>query len=254
MVDMQLEHYLKRLKLPAMIRHAESIAREAEERGQSYLGFLKAVVEQEVIQREENQQKARITQANFPLLKTLESFDFTAIPSLNKQKVLALAHGDFMTKKENVICLGNSGTGKSHIATAIALSACQKGRRVRFTPVSALVDELLDAHQQHQLLRLEKKWSRFDLIVLDELGYIPFSRTGAELLFQFCSNRYEKTSLMVTSNLEFAEWNHVFGDEKLTAAFLDRLTHHAHILMMNGQSYRFRQSMRRIEKGNMQNS
>ncbi|MHB1128419.1 MAG: IS21-like element helper ATPase IstB [Bacillota bacterium] len=238
---------LKRLKLPTVAKHAESLARDAENSNLSYLDYLNALIEQEVNQREDNQQKERIRRAGFPILKTLESFDFTAVPGLNKNKVLTLSQGEFLDKKENVLCIGNSGTGKSHIASAIALSVCRKGKRVRFTTAATLVNELLAAQDNHELPRLQRTWNRYQLVVLDELGYIPFSRNGAQLLFQFCSERYERASMIITSNLEFSEWTQVFGDDKLTAALLDRLTHHAHILLMNGESYRFKQSMRRQE-------
>lgn len=242
-----LSAHLKKLKLPTVAKYAEPLARDAEENNLSYIAYLNALMEQEVSQREENQQKERIRRANFPILKTLEAFDFTALPGLNKNKVLTLSQGDFLEKKENVLCIGNSGTGKTHLAIAIALSVCRKGKRVRFTTAANLVNELLAAQDNHDLPRLQRTWSKYDLVVIDELGYVPFSRTGAQLLFQFCSERYERASMIITSNLEFSEWTQVFVDDKLTAALLDRLTHHAHILLMNGESYRFRQSMRRQE-------
>ncbi|MBM7867090.1 ATP-binding protein [Heliobacterium gestii] len=244
---LRLQSCLKRLKLPTVARHAEALAREAEESRQGYLEYLCLLLETEVCQREENQQKARIQQARFPLIKTLDTFDFSAMPSLSKPKILTLAQGEFIDKKENVILIGNSGTGKTHLATAIAHAACRQRKRVRFVHAATLVDELLAAQAEHRLTKVEKQWRQHDLIVIDELGYIPFSKTGAELLFQFCSAFYERASLLVTSNLEFAEWTQIFGNDKLTAAFLDRLTHHAHILLMNGESYRFRQSMKRLE-------
>lgn len=243
-----LEDYLRRLKLPTIRRQYEAIARDAAEHNQSYEEFLLAVLEQEVRQREENQLRQRLRQAGFPILKTLDSFEFTAIPALNKPKVLMLAQCDFVAQRENVLIVGNSGTGKSHLATALGACACRKGYRVRFWTAAALVQELLAAQHEHRLLRLEKQWLRTHVVVLDDVGYVPFSSTGAELLFQFLSAMYERGSLVVTSNLEFSEWTRVFGDDRLTAALLDRLTHRAHILPMNGESYRFKESLRRQEE------
>ena len=154
-----------------------------------------------------------------------------------------------MKNKENVIFLGNSGTGKSHLATGLGIELVQNGYKVKFITASELVDELLMANEEHKLGALEKKWLKFDTIIVDELGYVPFSKIGAELLFQFFSSRYERASVIITTNLEFTEWTTLFGDEKMTAALLDRLTHKSHILLLNGESYRFRQSMKQRENG-----
>ena len=243
-----LDDYLKRLKLPTIRRLYAEVARDAAEHNQTYEEFLQALVEHELRQREDNQLRERVRQAGFPVMKTLDSFDFSLIPSLNKPKVLMLAQAGFVAQRENVLLVGNAGTGKTHLATALAVCACRKGHRVRFWRAAALVDELLAAQHEHRLGRLEKQWLRTDLVVLDDVGYTPFSATGAELLFQFLAARYERGSLMITSNLEFSEWTRVFGDERLTAALLDRLTHRAHILPMNGESYRFRESLRRQQE------
>lgn len=240
-----LKTYLKQLRLPTILKNYEALAREAAETNQTFEEFLCCLVEQEVIQREDNNLKRRLKYARFPTTKTLETFDFTAIPSLKKNKVLQLSRGGFIEETENIILIGNAGTGKTHLATALAMNACRQGHKVRFYNVAGLVNELILAQSEHQLLRFEKQWLGYDLIVLDELGYIPFSTLGAQLLFQFCSSRYERGSIIITTNLEFAEWTQVFGEEKLTAALLDRLTHKSHILEMNGDSYRFKQSLNR---------
>lgn len=240
-----LEEYLKRLKLPTVRKHYESIARDAAEHNRSFAEYLMALLELEVRQREENQLRQRLRQAGFPVLKHLAAFDFAAVPTLNKQKVLLLAQAEFVARKENVLLVGNSGTGKTHLATALGACACRRGYRVRFWTAAALVQELLAAQHEHRLYRLEKQWLRTDLVVLDDVGYVPFSSTGSELLFQFLAARYERGALVVTSNLEFSDWTRVFGDDRLTAALLDRLTHRATILPMNGESYRFRESLRR---------
>ena len=242
-----LESYLKRLKLPAIARSYMEIARDASERNSSYIEYLLALVEQEVIHREEASLRRRIKQARFPYIKTLEDYDFSLIPSLNKNKVLLLAQGDFVDKKESVIFLGNPGTGKTHLSIALGLCALRKGKKVRFYTANGLANELLEAQQEYRLVRLEKQWLAQDLVILDEIGYVPFTKTGAELLYQFCASRYERGSMIVTTNLEFSQWAEVFGDERMTAALLDRLTHRAHILVLNGESYRFRESMRKQE-------
>lgn len=240
---MLIDAYFKQLKMPQAAKVYRSMAREAQDNNLTYEQFLLGILEQEITQREQNALQRRIRLATFPIVKTLDTFEFMAVPSLNKPKVLALAEGDFIKEHENLIMVGNAGTGKTHLATAIAYSACRKGYRVKFYTAAGLVNELLTAQHEYRLSRLEKQWLAPDLVILDELGFVPFSKAGAELLFQYCSARYERGSLIITTNLEFAKWTEVFGDEQLTAALLDRLTHRSHILNMNGESYRFRQSL-----------
>jgi len=243
--DVRLAAYLKTLKLPVVSRQYKSVAQEAEAAGRSYVEFLAALLEQEILQREQNGVQLRVQHARSPYPKTLDAFDFTALPSLNKAKVLALTHCEWVGQRENVLMVGNAGTGKTHLAIALGIAACRAGKRVRFYTAASLVNELIAAQQDRSLHRLERSWRRWDLVIVDELGYIPFSATGGQLLFNFCSERYERGSLLITSNLAFARWTEVSGDEKLTAALLDRLTHRSHILPMNGESYRFRESLRR---------
>jgi DNA replication protein DnaC len=187
----------------------------------------------------------RIRAARFPAVKSLDSFDFPAIPSLNKALVLELARGEYVERRENVIALGNSGTGKTHVALGLGLAACQRGLSVGFTTAAALVHELLEARDEKRLLRLQKQLAGYKLLIIDELGFVPLSKSGAELLFEIFSQRYERGSTLVTSNLPFDEWTEVLGGERLTGALLDRLTHHVHILEMNGESYRLQASRRR---------
>jgi len=243
--NLLLAHHLKQLRLPTIAKQYASLAREAVEHGLSYEAYLLALVEQETVTREENQRQVRMRQATFPVPKTLDTFEFHYIPSLNKHKVLALAQGEFVEKHENLLIIGNSGTGKSHIVLALGAELVQKGYKVKFITASALVEELLLAKEEHRLQSMDKQWLKYDVVICDELGYVPFSKTGGELLFQFFSGRHERRSTMITSNLDFGEWVNVFGDEKMTAALLDRITHRAHILLMNGDSYRFRQSLQR---------
>jgi DNA replication protein DnaC len=242
--DLLLREYLKRLNLSAMARELERVCREAAASNWSYESFLQELLEVQVIQREQNALKARIVGARFPIMKTLDTFDFSVASFVPKQKVLQLARGDFVEASENLILVGGSGTGKTHLATAIGICLCQKGKSVRFYTVADLVNALTEAQASHTLSRLQTQLNRIDLVVLDELGYVSLPRGAAELLFSFCASRHERRSLCITTNLEFSAWPEVFGDSRMTAALVDRLTHRAHILVMNGESYRFRQSLK----------
>jgi DNA replication protein DnaC len=247
--ELVLDHITKQLRLPTIARQYRSLAREAEERNLSYEEYLLALLESESQTREENQRQRRLKQATFPVQKTLDTYDFSLMPSLNRNRFITLAKGDFVDKKENIILLGSSGTGKTHLAISLGIEMVQNGYKTKFITASELVEELLMANAEHKLGVFEKKWLKFDVIIVDELGYVPFSKTGAELLFQFFSSRYERASVIITTNLEFAEWTNLFGDEKMTTALLDRLTHRSHIHLLNGESYRFRQSMKQRENG-----
>ena len=199
----------------------------------------------ELIERERRMVERRIRAARFPAVKGLDSFEFGAIPSLNKMLVLELSRSEYILRRENVIALGNSGTGKSHIALALGLAACQRGMAVGFATAAGLVHQLMEARDEKRLLRLQAQLAAYKLLIIDELGYVPLSPTGAELLFEVFSQRYERGSTIVTSNLPFEDWTSIFGSERLTGALLDRLTHHAHILEMNGDSCRLKQSKSR---------
>ena len=240
-----LAHHLKALKLPTFLREHDKLARQCAAEGADHPTYLLRLAELELLDRERRLVERRIRQARFPAVKSLDSFDFAAIPSLNKMLVLELARGEYVERRENVIALGNSGTGKSHVALGLGLAACQKGLTVGFTTAAALVHELLEARDERRLLRLQKQLAGYKLLIIDELGYVPLSTTGAELLFEVFSRRYERGSVLVTSNLPFDEWTSVLGAERLTGALLDRLTHHVHILEMNGESYRLQASHRR---------
>jgi DNA replication protein DnaC len=240
-----LEHHLKTLRLPTMLREYDRMARLCAVEEVDYPRYLLRMAELELLDRERRATDRRIRQAKFPVTKSLDSFDFLAIPSLNKSLVLELARSEFLLRKENVLLLGNSGTGKTHIALALGLAACQGGYRVRFTTASALVSELIEARDEKKLLRFQKQIASYQLLIVDELGFVPLSKTGAELLFEMLSQRYERGSTLVTSNLPFAEWTEILGSQRLTGALLDRLTHHVHILEMNGDSYRLKQSRRK---------
>ena len=236
-----LESYLKHLGLPAFVQQYRRLAAEATRTQASYEQFLFAVVEQEILKREQQRLQRLIRAARFPVLKDLTDFDFTAIPSLNQQMVLTLAQGRYIPAAETILLIGNPGLGKTHIASGLALAACKQGYRVRFYTAAALVNDLLQAQAEHRVNRFMTQTLKYQLVVLDELGFIPLSTVGAQLIFQFCSCVYERVAVMVTSNLRFADWTQVFGDERMTAALLDRLTHKAHILEFVGDSHRIRQ-------------
>jgi DNA replication protein DnaC len=243
-----LAHHLKALKLPSFLREHDKLARQCATEGVDHTGYLLRLAELELLDRERQMVERRIRQARFPAVKSLDSFDFAALPALNKLLVLELARCAYVERRENAIALGNSGTGKTHVALGLGLAACQKGLSVGFTTAAALVHELLEARDERRLLRLQKQLASYQLLIVDELGYVPLSTAGAELLFESLSQRYERGSVLVTSNLPFDEWTSVFGTERLTGALLDRLTHHVHILEMNGESYRLKASRRRQGK------
>jgi DNA replication protein DnaC len=243
-----LNHRLKSLRLPTVLREYGKLAKQAAAEGLDHVQFLARLIELEVIDRERRMIERRIKAAKFPAVKSLDSFDFKAIPALNKMQVLELARCEWVDRRENVIALGPSGTGKTHIALGLGLSACQKGLSVGFVTAAALVHELMEARDERRLLRLQKQMVSHKLLIIDELGFVPLSKTGAELLFELISQRYERGATLITSNLPFDEWTETFGSERLTGALLDRLTHHVSILEMNGESYRLGQSKARQDK------
>jgi len=240
-----LEHHLKQLRLPTFLREYDKVARQCAAESVDYPRYLLRLAEQELLDRERRATERRIHQARFPVVKSLDTFEFLAIPAVNKALVLELARCEFLLRRENVLLMGNFGTGKTHLALALGLSACQRGHRVRFTTTAAMVHELLEARDEKRLLRYQKQMAGYELLIVDELGFGPLSKSGAELLFEVFSQRYERGSTLVTSKLPFQEWTEVLGSERLTGALLDRLTHHVHILEMNGESYRLKQSKRK---------
>ncbi|MGA9883527.1 MAG: IS21-like element helper ATPase IstB [Candidatus Acidiferrales bacterium] len=239
-----LEHHLKQLRLPTFLREYDKVARQCAAESVDYPRYLLRMTELELLDRERRATERRIQQARFPVVKSLDSFHFLAIPSLNKALVLELARCEFLQRRENVLLLGNSVTGKTHLALALGLVACQRGHRVRFTTAAALVHELIEAQDERRLRRYQKQMASYELLIVDELGFVPLSKSCAELLFEVFSQRYERSATLVTSNLPFQEWTEVLGSERLTGALLDRLTHHVHILEMNGESYRLKESKR----------
>lgn len=240
-----LRHHLKALKLPTMHDTCEKIARRCAADNADHLAFLLQLCELELIERERRAAQRRLKAARFPNIKTLESFDFAARPSINKGLVLELTRGAYIDKRENILLVGNTGTGKTHVATALGVEACGRGKRVRFCKVVELITQLIEAREERQLIRLKSQLAKLDLLILDELGYVPASKLGAELLFDVIGNAYERTSVIVTTNLPFENWTEVLGSERLTGATLDRLTHRCHIIECNGESYRLKDAKRK---------
>ena len=245
--DILLGHHLKKLKLPTILREYEKVSRQCAAEGLDHIQFLLRLIELELIDRERRMVERRIKAAKFPAPKSLDSFDFKAIPALNKVQVLDLARCGWIERRENVIALGPSGTGKTHVALGLGLTACQKGLPVRFITAAALMHELIEARDEKRLLRLQKQMLAPKLLIIDDLGFVPLSKTGAELLFELISQRYERSSTLITTNLPCEEWTETFGSERLTGALLDRLTHHVNILEMKGESYRLNQSRARMK-------
>jgi len=241
--NLLLESHLKSLRLATFRQQYRQVAEDAARHNLDYERYLLALAEQEVAQRLLNSQQQRIKAARFPVLKELADFDFSLIPQLNKQRVLDLARGEYIAKVEPIIMVGQPGLGKSHLSLGLALAACRQCHHVRFYNAAALVNELIQAQEQHRLQKFLTTALKHQLIVLDELGFIPFSTLGAQLMFQFCASLHERVALIVTTNLAFADWPQVFGSEQLTGALLDRLTYKAHILEFIGESYRFRQRL-----------
>ena len=243
-----LEHHLKQLKMPTMLREYPLLAKSCSQEKCDYPTYLLRLCEKELMDRQKRAMDRRIQAAKFPLLKTIDSFNFSEQKSVNEPLVRELLRCEFIDQHENVLLMGNSGTGKTHLATALGFAACCGGYKVRFFGCTALVTQLLEAREDRQLQRLLKQLEKQDLLILDELGYVPFSKAGSELLFEVISRAYERQSLIVTTNLPFESWTEVCGSERLTGAMLDRLTHKVHIIEANGASYRLEQSRKRLAR------
>lgn len=240
-----LQHHLKALKLPTILSECEKVAGRCATENMDHLAFLLQLCELELIDRERRASDRRLKAAQFPNHKTLDSFEFKSQPSLNRLLITELLRGEYIDRRENILLVGNSGTGKTHVATALGIAACGQGKRVRFYRVTELITELMEAREERTLLRLKKQLSKLDVLILDELGYVPASKVGAELLFDVISTAYERLSVIVTTNLPFEHWTEVLGSERLTGAALDRLTHRCHILEASGESYRLQDAKRR---------
>lgn len=235
---------LKNLNLSNMAKSLESAVRQARESGMDYQEFLLDLTEHELNIRNQNRLKRRIKESKFPLLKTLEDYDFESAPELDRRCVRDLCRGEYIKEHKNVILLGKSGTGKTHLATALGVEACNQGIRTRFVTACGLANELIESRHERQLQKILQRYFRYGLLIVDELGYVPFSKEGSELLFQVLAERHERGSVIITSNLGFGDWNQVFGDANLTAALLDRITHRATIINCTWESFRLKESLK----------
>ena len=237
--------HLKQLRLPAMARELERLSREAAASDMNYEQFLLRLAEAELAARSANALETRIKNAAFPVAKDFDTYDFAAMPTLSRPKIPELAICEWIDQKFNCCFIGNTGTGKTHLAIALGTAACGQGQRVRFWRVTELITALREADDDRHLLRLRGHLAKLDLLVLDELGYVPASKAGAELLFDVIATAYERTSVVLTTNLPFENWTEVLGSDRLTGAALDRLTHRCHIVELAGESYRLQDAKRR---------
>ena len=244
-----IEAHAVELKLPTVRRRFRALAEEATRDQQTPTAYLAALLEAEVTERAERRERRRLIDARFPLSKRLEDFRFQDNPKVPQATIAALAQGSWIDDRESIILLGDSGTGKTHLAIALAVLACQQGRRVRFTTLAALANELQEAESRRELSRVVARYVRTELVVLDELGYLALPDSAAELVFQVISERNERASMIVTTNLPFGEWTKVFPDARLAKAVVDRLTHRAHIVDTGQESWRFRHGLARAKKG-----
>jgi len=248
-----LEHasvrqYCKTVRMPTVGANFVSLAEQAVKENHSHIQYLEALLAIECEERDRHAIENRTRDAQLPRMKTLEEFDFGQAPQIPAAKIRELAEGGYIERNEPVVLIGECGTGKSHLATGLCLAACRQKRRVRFTTAAALVNELVEAKQNNQVRRLMTRWLKYELIALDEVGYVPLADIGAEFLFQVISERAERAAIIVTTNLPFSEWTSVFPNPRLCKALLDRITDRAHIIETGTESFRFRRTMERRKK------
>jgi len=243
-----LNHYLKQLRLPTMLREYQTTAQTCSKDNKAHITYLLQLVERETFEREQRAAERRIKSAKFPVIKTLDTFDFAAQPGINKVLVRDLMRGEYLEQHENILFLGNPGTGKTHLATALGHAACAQGKRVQFMTVTGLITQLLEAREDRKLDRLLGRLGKLHLLILDEFGYVPFSKAGAELLFEVVSRAYERQSIIMTTNLPFEQWTEILVNERLTGALLDRITHRVHIIEANGESFRLKDAKKRTRR------
>lgn len=240
---------LKALKLSAMKRDLEGQIRQAKQDKLGYDEFLLNLTEIEVITRKENGYKRRLSEAKFPLVKPLDTFDFGAAPDLDARLIKELSECDYVKKSRNIIFMGKSGTGKTHLATGLGIEACRNGIRTKFVTGCGLANELIEARDERALSRLIKRYTGYGLLIIDELGYVPFSKEGAQLIFQILAERHERIPVIITTNMGFGDWTQIFGDANMTAALLDRITHKAHVINCTWESYRLKETLKHKKRG-----
>jgi DNA replication protein DnaC len=244
-----IKQHCKSLRMPMIASQFSAVAEQAVREKKSHIGYLEALLAAELEERERNTIDRRIKEAHLPRVKTLEEFDYTQSPMVSAAKMLELAEGGYIDRAEPILFIGECGTGKTHLLSGLCVAACRQKRRVRFTTAAALVNELVEAKHQLQLRRVMARWSRYDLIAIDEVGYVPLAEVGAEFLFQVIAERAEKAAVIVTTNLPFSEWTQVIPNARLCKALLDRITDRAHILETGTESYRFRRTINKHKKG-----
>jgi DNA replication protein DnaC len=243
-----IEQLCKQLRMPTVAAQFQRLAAEADDKRQSHLDYLEAVLSVEMEEREQNAIQRRLKEAHLPRIKTLEEFDFNITPQIAATKLRDLAQGSYIERAEPVLFIGDSGTGKTHLLTSLCVAACRQKRRVRFTTATGLVNELIEAQHQQMLGRALKRWSRYDVIAIDEVGYVPMAEIGAEYLFQVIADRAEKAAVLLTTNLPFSEWTKVIPNTRLCKALVDRITDQAHIIETGTESYRFRRTTMKRQK------
>lgn len=243
-----VRQYCKSVRMPVIGANFIALEEQAVREKRSHVGYLEALLAMEVEERDRHAIDNRLRSACLPRIKTLEEFDFGKAPKINAAKIRTLADGGYIDHAEPVVLIGDCGTGKTHLATGLCVAACRQKRRVRFTTAASLVNDLVEAKQHNQVKRVQMKWMKYDLIALDEVGYVPLADIGAEFLFQVIADRAEKTALIVTTNLPFSEWTNVFPNPRLCKALLDRVTDRAHIIETGTESYRFRRTVEGREK------
>jgi DNA replication protein DnaC len=247
--DATIKRHCKALRMPTVALQFHTLAEEAVREKQTHIGYLDALFTAEIEEREKNTIARRIQEARLPRVKTLEEFDYNQSPLVTAAKMRELADGGYIERAEPVLLIGDCGTGKTHLLTGLCVAACRQKRRVRFTTAAALVNELVEAKHQLQLRKVMARWSRYELIAIDEVGYVPLAEVGAEFLFQVIAERAERTAVIMTTNLPFSEWTQVIPNARLCKALLDRITDRAHILETGSESYRFRRTLDRQKKG-----
>src|SRR6266571_2980995 len=244
-----IRDYTRQLHLPTVGGQFMKLAEEAIQQKQGHVAFLEVLLRTELEERERNAIARRIQEAKFPKVKTLEEFKFEEVPHIPAAQIRSLAAGGYLSRSEPIIFLGETGTGKTHLGTGLAVEACRQRKRVRFTTAAELVNELIEAKNQSELNRVTNRWMRYELIVIDEMAYVAMPESAVELLFQVISGRAERAAVILTTNLPFSEWTAMFPNARLCKAMLDRLTDQAHIIETGGESYRFRRTLERKKGG-----
>jgi DNA replication protein DnaC len=243
-----IKQQCKLLRMPAVAAQCARLAEQAVKERRTHLGYLEALLAAELEERERNVVERRIKDAHLPRLKTLEEFDFSQSPRISAVQIQELAQGGYIERAEPIIFIGDCGTGKTHLLTGLCVAACRQKRRVRFATAAGLVNELVEAKHQLQLRRVLARWARYELIAIDEVGYVPMADVGAEFLFQVIAERAEKAAVILTTNLPFSEWTQVIPNARLCKALIDRITDRAHIVETGAESYRFRRTLEKKKR------